>query len=268
MKEVLKISDIKENLHTNYVGRNIVYTENTSSTNDDAKKAAERGEDEGTVFISEVQTSGRGRMYREWKTAPVEAIAMTILIRPQIAPSQAPTITPVLALSIIEALRELTGLEVQIKWPNDIFLEGKKIGGILTEMNSGMDEVKYIVIGMGLNVNQVEMDLALINIATSLRIISGKTFNRELIISKVLDKFENNYDAFNKFGLTYFSNDLKAYSSILGKEVIAISGLEMIEGVAEDLDEAGNLLLRIEGDKLKTIIYGDVSIKCKEVLKG
>lgn len=269
MKEKLNIVEIERNLDTKYIARKIIYMETTSSTNDDAKRSAEEAgfEGEGYVFLSEAQTKGRGRMFREWKTTPLDSIAMTILIRPKILPSDAPTITPVLALSAVEALKEITGLDAQIKWPNDIFLGGKKIGGILTEMNAGMEEVKYIAIGMGLNINNEAMGEELDNIGTSLKIYSGRSFNREIIIAKILNVFENNYENFKNYGLIHFGRSLKKHSSIIGKEVIVISGLEMIEGVAEDIDETGNLILRREDGRIKRIIYGDVSIKCKELLK-
>lgn len=267
MEKFLKISEIEKKLNTKYIGRKIIYLDTTTSTNDDAKKAGEDGVEEGCVFIAETQTRGRGRVYREWKTAPKDSIAMTILIRPKMLPCDAPTITPILALSIVEALREISGLSVKIKWPNDIFFGDKKIGGILTEMNSGMETVKYIVVGMGLNVNQEIMEDALVNIGTSLKMSSGIAFDRESIIAKILNRFEINYENFNKYGLMHFGKDLKEYSSILGKAVIAISGLEMIEGIAEDIDDVGNLLLRLEDGRIKRIIYGDVSLKCKELLK-
>lgn len=268
MEELLKPLEIERELTTKYIGRKIVSLEETASTNDDAKKAGENGEVEGTVFIAEKQTSGRGRMYREWKTAPGESIAMTILVRPKILPNDAPTITPIIALSIVEALKSITKAEVKIKWPNDIFIEDKKIGGILTEMNAGMDTVSYIVIGIGLNINQTEMEEELKNIGTSLKIYTGENFSREKIIAKLLNRFEENYEAFNEYGLIHFGQRLKENSAILGKEVIVISGLEMVEGVAADIDETGNLMLRLEDGRIKRIIYGDVSLKCKDLLKG
>lgn len=264
---MLNIELIQERLSTKYIAKKINYTQSTESTNDDCRKAAENQEKEGAVFISEEQTRGRGRMLRQWVTRPGDSIALSILLRPSILPSKAPTITPVLALAAVESLREITTLDIRIKWPNDIFLENKKIGGILTEMSAGMNEVKYIIAGLGLNINQEVMDEEIKDIATSLRIYSGEAFDREIIIAELLNKFEEYYESFIKYGLSYFEKSLRKYSAILGKEVIVISGLEMLEGYAEDLDETGNLLLRLPDGRIKTILYGDVSLKYKELLK-
>jgi BirA family transcriptional regulator, biotin operon repressor / biotin---[acetyl-CoA-carboxylase] ligase len=268
MRKALEISEINENLNTKYMGRRITYFEEIGSTNDEAKRLGELGAEEGTLIIAEDQTLGRGRMLRRWQTYPYDSIAMTLLVKPKIAPREAPTITPVLALSVIEALREIYNINALIKWPNDIVLDNKKICGILTEMNTGMEEIKYIAIGMGLNVNVEDLGEELSNIGTSLKICTGITSSREIIISRILNNFEINYENFIKFGLGFFRNELKKYSSILNKEIIVISGLEMVEGLAEDLDDNGNLKLRLEDGRIKNIIYGDVSIKCKEVLKG
>lgn len=265
--ELLNIENIVESLTTKYIGRKITYLETTTSTNDVARELCEKGEIEGALVISETQISGRGRMFRKWETRSVDSIAMTLLLRPDLLPRDAPTITPVLALSIVEGLRSAVEVDTLIKWPNDIFIGNKKLGGILTEMNSGMDVVKYIIIGVGLNINQSDMGDTLNDIAISLKEHTGKTYEREIIISHILNRFEINYENYNKHGLVYFREKLKEYSSILGKEVIVISALEMIEGVAEDLDENGNLILRLENGNIKKIIYGDVSIKCKDLLK-
>ena len=307
MSEALHLSEIKQELSTEYIGRKIFYTETTSSTNDDAKASvtsnantnANAGYEnevfEGNVFIAENQTNGRGRMFRSWITEPFTSIAMSILIKPDMKPENAPTITPVLAVSAVEAIKLATGIEVQIKWPNDLFLNGKKLAGILTEMRVDTDtnvnskaavvegeeegkkeaeaqrivasKVKFIVAGIGVNVNQSEMNEELATIATSLKIASGKEFKREDIIAQILNRFEINYKSFLKHGLGYFSGKLKEHSFIMGKEVVVISGLEMIEGIAEDIDETGNLILRLEDGRVKRIIYGDVGLKFKEVLK-
>lgn len=268
MREALNIDEIKEGLKTKYVGEKIHYIEETTSTNDEAKKMAETGEADGTIIISEYQTSGRGRMLRNWETRAYESIALSIIVRPDISVSEVPTITPVLALSIVEGLKELDNIDVSIKWPNDIFLGGRKLGGILTEVSTSADRSGFIVIGMGLNIEQDSFGDELDLIATSIKKATGKTFSREMIISNILNRFECNLDKFLKHGLSCFSGKLKEYSCIIGKDIIVISGLEMVEGFALDIDESGNLLLRTEDGRIKKIIYGEVSIKLKELLKG
>lgn len=263
----MNIELIKSKLQTEYIGKDIFYKETTVSTNDDGKQAAEKDTPEGGVFIAEAQTKGRGRMLREWVTNEGRGVALSIILRPDIAPAEAPTITPVLALSVIKSIKQLYGIEANIKWPNDIFLEGKKLGGILTEMNTGMEKVRYIIIGLGLNINESSMGNELEKIATSLKMYSGKDFEREQLIGEILNNFERDYEAFKEYGLKYFSDQLRTMSNVIGKQIIVISGLEMIEGEALDIDETGNLILRLEDGKIKRIIYGDVSLKYKELLK-
>lgn len=263
----MDIKKVREQLTTTDIGKNIHYMETTESTNDDAKRDAGAGAAHGTLYVAEKQRQGRGRMFRSWETGAFESIAFSVVLRPNIKTSDAPAITPVMAVSMVEAIRELYGLQVQIKWPNDLFLDGKKLGGILTEMKAGGKIPEYIVIGAGLNINQMQFNGELQRIATSMRISSGIQYDRERLLAEILNKFEKDYELFLQQGLTGFAEKLIGYSCILGREVVAISGLEFIEGVAEGIDSEGNLLLRLEDQRIKRIIYGDVSLKIKEQLK-
>lgn len=263
----MDIDKIKKGLQTEYMGSKIIYKDTTSSTNDDGKQAGEKGMEEGSIFISEAQTKGRGRMLREWVTAEGEGIALSILLRPEIIPAEAPTITPVLALSVVKTIKKLYDIDAKIKWPNDIFLDGKKLGGILTEMNAGMEGVKYIVIGLGLNIHQTSMPIELEKIATSLQIYNENIYDREQLISEILNNFEKDYEDFKRYGLKHFIEALKIFSNVIGKEVIVISGLELVEGHVLTIDDSGNLILRLEDGEIKRIIYGDISLKYKELLK-
>ncbi|TDT50317.1 biotin--[acetyl-CoA-carboxylase] ligase [Fonticella tunisiensis] len=259
--DVLTYKELKNLLTTNYIGRKIVYLESTTSTNDIAKEYAEKGEKEGLVVIAEVQTKGRGRMGRRWITPGRDSISITILLRPEISPYMAPSITPVLAVSVVEMLREITGFEIGIKWPNDVVLDRKKVCGILTEMSAEIDVVKYIIVGIGINVNQETFDNEIENIATSLRKYSGKKYDRKAILSGILNRFERNYELFKKEGIGPFIEDLKKYSVLIGKKVL-ISGInEEYEAEAIDIDDDGALLVRLENGDVKKVLSGDVSIK-------
>lgn len=259
--DILSYEELKEQLNTKYIGRKILYLEEATSTNDVAREYAERGEPEGFSVIAEVQTKGRGRMGRKWITPGNDSIAVTMLLRPQISPWMAPSITPVLAVSIVEALRETTGLEAGIKWPNDIVLNRKKLCGILTEMNAEVDMVKHIIIGMGLNVNQESFPEEIEGVATSLREYSGRNHDRRTILSGILNRFEVNYEAFKREGIKPFIGALKKYSVLIGSIVTVATLNEEYEAEAVDIDSDGSLIVSLADGSRKRIISGDVSIK-------
>lgn len=259
--DILNYEEIKDLLSTNYIGRNLEYFETIGSTNDYIKKAAENFRGEGLVVIAEEQTSGKGRMGRRWVTKKGDALAMSILLRPDISPYTAPSITPVLAVSIVKALNNLTGYNLGIKWPNDIVLNSKKLCGILTEMNAEMDRVNYIVIGCGMNINQEAFDDEISGVATSLRQYGNKSFDRKEIAAEVLNEFEKAYELFKREGIAPFIEDLKKYSVLIGKRV-KISGIgESFEAEAVDIDRDGSLLVKLEGGEIKKVLSGDVSVR-------
>ncbi|EYE87940.1 biotin--acetyl-CoA-carboxylase ligase [Fervidicella metallireducens AeB] len=259
--DILTYSEIKDYLLTEYMGRKIFYYNSVTSTNIIAKELAENGLEEGTVIIAEEQTLGKGRMGRKWSTPNGEAIAMTIILRPEISPFMAPSITPILAVSAVEALRKLTGFDVKIKWPNDIVLDSKKLCGILTEMNSDMDMINYIIVGMGLNVNQENFDDEIKEVAVSLKSFSGINFKRKIIIAEILNEFEKNYEIFKVKGISEFLDKLKEYSVLLGKRVKVISINNSFEGEAIDIDKDGSLIVKKDNGEITKVLSGDVSVR-------
>lgn len=259
--DILSYEEIKELLTTNYIGRSLEYFETIGSTNDYIKECAESFRGEGLVVVSEEQTKGRGRMGRRWLTEKGDAIAMSILLRPNISPYMAPSITPVLAVSAVKAIKALTGLEVGIKWPNDIVLGSKKLCGILTEMSAEMDRVNYIVIGCGMNINQESFEEDIKEVATSLKIQGGKSYDRKVILAEILNEFEGNYELFKREGIGAFIDDLKKYSVLIGKRV-KISGIgESYEAEAFDIDKDGTLLVRMDSGEVRRVLSGDVSVR-------
>ncbi|SKB00573.1 BirA family transcriptional regulator, biotin operon repressor / biotin-[acetyl-CoA-carboxylase] ligase [Caloramator quimbayensis] len=256
--EKLTLDDIKEYLETKYIGRNIIYLDKATSTNDIAKEMAEKGVPDGLIVIAEEQTKGRGRMGRKWITGKGEALAVSILLRPDIEPNLCPSITSLIALSSVKAIRKVTGFDIMIKWPNDLVLNNRKLGGILTEMTMEGMKVKYIIIGLGLNINQEDFDEDIKNIAVSLKSFSGENFNRRIILSEILNFFERDYEYFKRFGLSYFVEDIKKYSIIFGKEISVIDGYKSVDGTVVDIDKEGGLILKTSDGNLKRIISGDV----------
>ncbi|QCX33767.1 biotin--[acetyl-CoA-carboxylase] ligase [Caloramator sp. E03] len=256
--EILSYENIKTFINTKYMGRNIVYLQSTTSTNDIIKKMAEDGAKEGLVVIAEEQISGRGRMGRKWITPKGEAIAASILLKPDIPPKIAPTITPLLSLSAVKALRRITGFDIMIKWPNDLVLNKKKLCGILTETTMEGMKIKYIIVGIGININQEKFDDDISNIAISLKSYSGKSFDRRVILGEILNSFEKDYEDFKRYGLKHFINDIKYYSIVLGEKVTVLNIDSVVEGKAVDIDDEGCLIIKTLNGDLKRILSGDI----------
>lgn len=259
--ERLDYNNLKDFLTTEYIGRNIVYLDSTTSTNDVAKDLAQYGYDEGLVVVAEEQTKGRGRLGRRWSTHKGEAIAASILLKPDIKIPLANSITHLIGLSAAKALINVTGFDILIKWPNDLVLNKKKLCGILTEMGVEGTKIKYIIAGIGININQNSFEEDINNIAISLKSYSNNYFDRRIILSQILNQFEKDYENFKRYGLKYFIDDLKRYSIVLGKEVIILDKDEVIKGTAIDIDEKGYLILKDENGQLKSILNGDLLIE-------
>jgi BirA family biotin operon repressor/biotin-[acetyl-CoA-carboxylase] ligase len=259
--DVMTEAEVGHYLKTRYMGRRIVYLESVGSTNDEIKREAAAGAEEGLVIIAEEQYSGRGRKGRSWATSKGESIAASILLRPELSPEHAFSITPVLALSIVQGLEKEAGIKAGIKWPNDIVLDNKKLCGILTEMNAEMDRINFIVVGMGMNINQPSFPSDISDIATSLRVHSGEAFSRKKIIAGILNCFEENYETYKKDRLKPMIPLLKEYSVVIGKHIRLVSPDSVREGTAVDMDEQGGLIVRLDNGETIMVISGDVSVR-------
>lgn len=253
--------EIRENLCTNEVGRNIVYFESVDSTNRAARELADKDAGGGTVVVAEKQTAGKGRLGREWHSPFRTGIWMSVILRPEIAPVDAPKITLAVATAVAKALAEETGLNPGIKWPNDILLNGKKVCGILTEMKADMDRIHYVIVGMGINVNDMEFPEGLRETATSLFLEAVKSFSRPLITAAVLNQLEPVYFSLIQKGFGEIRGDWKKYSVNLGREVMVNTIKETIEGVATDIDQDGLLLVKKADGSIQKITAGDVTMR-------
>lgn len=262
--DVLTISELEPFLHTGFIGRNIIYLENVDSTNNYAKKAAEAPFKEGTVIIAEEQSLGRGRLGRHWVSPRGKGVWMSIMLKPDILPADAPKLAIVTAYAVANALCSCCSLEARIKWPNDIVAGGRKICGILTEMSAEADEIKYVVIGIGINAN-IELDdfgPEVSKIATSISIENGSPVSRKVLAASVLDEFEKVYTDFVESGSIGFLLDgYRDKSAVLGKEIRVISKKEEITGLAVDISEQGHLVLRLEDGALREVMSGEVSVR-------
>ena len=198
--DVLSEAELLSCLKTEWAGGRTVYFDATDSTNIQARRLAEAHAPHGTLVVSDRQDGGKGRRGRSWASPSGVGIWMSLILRPEIAPSSASMLTLAAALAVREGIQEETGLSPLIKWPNDLVLNGKKICGILTEMSTELMEIQYVITGIGINVNQREFPPEIRDTATSLSLEAGRSFRRSSLIAAILKAFEKDYEAFLKTG--------------------------------------------------------------------
>jgi len=251
----------------NFIGREIVFLESIDSTNTFAMELAEKGSLHGTVVISNSQLKGKGRLGRTWVSPPKANIYMSVILRPEIEPEDATLLTIMAAVACAQAIRNITGLKVKIKWPNDLMVSDKKLGGILTEMKSDPDRIIFAVIGIGINVNIRPRDFPpdLRPIATSIKEELDKIQSRTFIIAGILKELEQRYKSLIKNGRRPLLEEWKRLSSTLGRKVKVITGGKTFTGVAEDIDDKGMLILnliyeRLPSGVMKKISAGDLTM--------
>jgi BirA family biotin operon repressor/biotin-[acetyl-CoA-carboxylase] ligase len=255
-------AEIALGLHTSIMGRRILYREEVTSTQDEAGEAARRGAEEGVIVISERQTKGRGRKGRLWASPPREGVYFSTILRPNLRPSQIIQIPLIAGVAVCKAIRRVTPLEPRIKWPNDITIGGKKVGGILAEMSCDIDRVDHIVLGIGVNVNT---ECSLLpeptrGIATSLAEGCGEYVSRVRLVQSLLAEFDALYRTFLVSGFDTLREEWKALDSTVGSWVKVSGAEEEMKGKALDIDGEGFLLVRKENGDVKRIISGDVSL--------
>ncbi|MDY3920411.1 MAG: biotin--[acetyl-CoA-carboxylase] ligase [Candidatus Limivivens sp.] len=259
--DILSEESIGSLLQTEWAGKKLYCLETVDSTNNYAKKLAEEGAPHGTLVLAERQEAGKGRRGRVWQTPKGTAIAMTILLRPDIRPEKASMLTLVMGLAVAKACREILELETQIKWPNDVVIRGKKICGILTEMSAEMLEIHYLVIGTGINVNMTEFPEELKTTATSLRLETGREVDRAKLAAVCMKHFENAYEIFRKTGDL---SGLKAeYESMLvnrNQKVCVLEPGHEYTGTALGINDQGELLVETETG-IRAVYAGEVSVR-------
>lgn len=256
-------NEILFGLKTDRFGRQIFHFETIDSTQVKAHQLAEEGAAEGTVVIAEEQTSGRGRMSRPWHSLKKKGIWMSFIVRPKLPLQKAPQFTLIAAIAVVKAIEETTGLEPEIKWPNDILLNGKKITGILTELQGEADHIHYLVIGIGMNVNHVKSDFSeeLKGIATSLAIEKGESIARDVLVQNVLKNFEKYYQLYMDKGFSPLKILWESYATSIGKMITARTISGEINGKAIGITEEGVLQIEGEDGQIHQIYSADIEIK-------
>lgn len=281
--DTMEAYELESRMTTAWAGQNVSYQKETGSTNIDCKQLAAQGAPHGTLAVAETQISGRGRRGRGWQSPAGESIYMSLLCRPDIPPDKAPMLTLVMGISVAEAVERYTGLPAKIKWPNDVVVNGRKICGILTEMEMGLEtkEIQFLVIGVGINVNngfagmqeskdaEKARDSAfpreLGKVATSLFLESERKEEkifRAPLVQYVMEAFEKNYQLFlQTLDLSLLRERYNAYLVNRDKTVKVLDPKGEYTGIAREIDDAGDLLVETEYGKVKKVYSGEVSVR-------
>lgn len=220
----------------------------------------------GTVLVAETQIDGKGRLNRQWVSQPGTGLWFTVILKPNLPIAQASLYSFVVAVSVAEAIRELYDLAVTLKWPNDVLLHGKKLCGILLELVSCTPSVYYLVVGIGVNVNQMLMEFPqeLQEKASSIAIALGKTVDSMQLLSVILERLEENCSLFETQGFAPIRSKWKKQNCVIGQEVsVQIQGQTEYIGIVDDLAMDGTLVVRT-ADSIRTVVAGDVSLRTKE----
>jgi BirA family transcriptional regulator, biotin operon repressor / biotin---[acetyl-CoA-carboxylase] ligase len=245
------------------IGSEIIHLEEIDSTNNYAKKIANDGCPHGTIVVSEKQTLGRGRVGREWKSFNNEGLWFTIVLRPNIEPENAQIVTLAASVAVVEGIIETQGIVCGIKWPNDIILDNCKLCGILTELSAEPGHVNYVVVGIGININQdySSFDDEIKNRATSLKIHTGKPVSRVRVLESILTRFEDIYSIILQGNTQEIINKWSRYSVTLGKEVKIIFKDIEYNGLAQSIASDGKLVVECNDGVVREISAGEIQIR-------
>ena len=260
--DVLHADDLLSRLPPGRViGRDIRVFQETSSTNDVVEKLARDQVAEGVVVFAEAQSKGRGRLGRKWVSPAGQGLWFSVLLRPHLPPGAVTQLTIMAATALARAIRLQTNLTPQIKWPNDILLAGKKAVGVLTELSAELDEVRHVVLGIGVDVNVTEFPPELHALATSLAAEAGRPFIRAEVAAAILEELDADYARVRRGEFSVLAEEWERQCVTLGQRVEIHIGNRTLTGRAESLDQDGALLLRSDYGHLERVVGGDVVLE-------
>ena len=257
----LNESSLKSLLHNKIIGKNLIVLDSVDSTNDYLKKLGNEGCENGTVVVAREQTKGKGRLGRTWQSKKDDGIAFSVLLRPNVAPSEVSAITPLAGLAVCKAIREYTKLDCVIKWPNDIIVGRKKLVGILTEMSAEFDAVEYVITGIGINVDHTSFPEEIAFKATSLLLETGRHIDKNEFLACVLEHLENE---FVKNNLELTPTALSEYTDLcatVGRSVTFQRGTRRISGMAVGVSEHGELKVMMSDGTICLVNSGEVTVQ-------
>jgi len=260
--EMMQPNKVKARLQTALIGRTIHFFRQVTSTNDIAKELAAKGAREGTVIVAETQTHGRGRLGREW-TSPKGGIYLSLILRPKVSLKDASKLTLTTSVAAARTIQKLYHLKAQIKWPNDVQLDGKKVCGILTEAVTRGKTAYFVVVGIGVNANVdlTTLPPSLRGSSTSLKRELQREIEREEFLSALLNEVERYYNAFTRGKFSSVLKEWRSLCSHLDSQVKVTSFDETFEGQAVDVDENGALLVKLKDGTTQRVVSGDVTVE-------
>jgi len=256
------VQSAKKGLETQTLGQTAHFFRELPSTNDMAKELACIGAREGTVIVAETQTRGKGRLGREW-ISPVGGLWFSVILRPRVSPEHSPKLTLLAAVTVAKTLAALYHLRVQVKWPNDVLIDGKKVCGILTEASTKDKRLNFVVVGFGINVDFPlgKLPAYLHDSTTTLRKELDKDVNIETVFHSVLEQLEHYYLIFKEGNFETVLAEWRRFAKFLGSYVYVISINEKIEGWAIDVDNYGALIIKLKDQTIRKIVAGDVTLR-------
>jgi BirA family transcriptional regulator, biotin operon repressor / biotin---[acetyl-CoA-carboxylase] ligase len=261
LPDVLLPQLLRPRLRTSRLGRTFYHFYSVDSTNEFALRLIAHGRNvpDGTLILAESQTSGRGRLGRSWHSEPETGLYLSLVLRPQISPGFAPLFTLGCAVALHHAIERQTSLDVDIKWPNDLLVNGRKVAGILAEIQADLDRIHVLVIGVGLNVNHTTLPEDLVDRATSLRLASGHSHSRIEILVDFLEQFEGLIDRFHAGGPEVIVSEWTRHSSFAyGRQVEVADGPRIIAGVTKGLNPFGGLRVETLNGQVQELYSGEV----------
>lgn len=248
-------------MNTKWAGRRVHFFEELGSTNTQAKLEAESGAAEGTLVVADMQTAGRGRRGRSWSSPAGTNVYFTLILKPAYVPDKASMVTLVMALAVAEGISGTCGLRAEIKWPNDVVVNGKKVCGILTEMSAEHGVINHVVIGVGVNVGLQEFPPEIVS-ASSLQAECGREVSRTELLANIMKSFEKYYESFRQNA--DLSDILDPYNALLvnrDREVRVLDPKGEFQGVARGIDGRGKLLVEREDGSIAEVYAGEVSVR-------
>jgi BirA family biotin operon repressor/biotin-[acetyl-CoA-carboxylase] ligase len=257
--DILVPSLLRPELGEGAIGRSIVHYFRTESTNNIALELAAAGAEHGTVVVAEEQTAGRGRLGRVWYSEKSSGIYASVILRPPLAPAAAPVLTLMAGVAAQQAVSSTTGLAVDIRWPNDLLVNGKKVCGILTEMSAELDRLHAVVLGLGINVNHTQMPRELQLIATSLRLEANRIISRSKLFVTLLREMERYYRLLLREGNKAITERWQEVSSFArDKRVRVVTSAGETLATTAGLDPSGALRIRHDNGHEELLVAGEV----------
>ena len=260
--DILTAEEIESQLNPGDTVKKVVYAPEIDSTNNEVRRMAEQGAPEGTLVVAENQTAGKGRRGRRWDSPKGSGIWYSFLLRPEFAPEHASMLTLLAAMAVQNSVKEVTGLDGLIKWPNDIVVNGKKVCGILTEMSTEEDAIRYVVVGIGINANTTDFPEEIRATATSLALELGHPVCRAAVINGVMCAFEEYYGRYREtldMSLLKELYNQKLVNAEREVKVLAPGG--DYTGISHGINDAGELIVELPDGSIREINSGEVSVR-------